>query len=306
MYKQLYRAAKAKQKLKIRATTFENQSAEMSKSSESLPERLHKRCYVHPYISDPLKSEDDMHPTERVQPTGLGQLNNKSSATLVTAEKTSSENPQGTSPMSMDNSSKAYYWPMSHDSAFSGSAKSVFEKSQTETKEQMVKKADQDEAPVPQFFTYRENFLASHANITQKLESLRRGPEQKRSSPVSRYTIYCNQCKLTVHNAHWHCGICAAGDFDLCEDCVIKGKLCENDDHWLIKRFWKDGALIPSTTETIGPKKPAKAVYEEEKVPGAFTSDTKREDTHGELDASRTCNSCVRGKILGASSNESC
>jgi len=306
VYKQLLRAAKAKQKLKIRVTITEKESpkpAEVSKPETALPERLSTRCYVHPYISDPAKPEDETKSSHDEQPTLLEKLDNPSSATLVTPAKASSEIPREISASSMSSPNKSYYWPMSRDGAFSSTTTSVFEKKDVGSKDTAAKKAVEDEAPVPRFFTDRESFLTQHANITQKLESLRSAPEQNSSSPGTNFTICCNNCEEAIPDAHWHCGVCDMGDFDLCEGCVNKGNLCEDDDHWMIKRFVKDGKVIPSTTETIAPKKPIK-VEQEEKVPGAFTSDLKREETREPLDLSRTCNSCVGGKNRESSSTE--
>lgn len=298
VYKQLYRAAKAKQKLKIRVTVSEKETpkpVEMPKPGPALPERLSTRCYVHPYISDPVKPENESKYSHDELPT-LEQLrNNPSSATLVTPAKASSEATHEVSASLTSSPQKPYYWPISHNGDFTEASKSVFEKKEAVSKANAAKKNVDDEAPVPRFFSDRENFLTQHANITQKLESLRRATDQYRSPAGTNFTICCNNCEENIPNAHWHCGICDMGDFDLCGECVEKGTLCENEEHWLIKRFVKDGKVIPSTTETIGPKKLAK-VEHEEKVPGAFTSELKREETREPLHLSRTCNSCVGGK----------
>lgn len=246
-----------------------------------------------------MKSEEDTKEDTKIsqieQSTLLGTLKTPSSATLVAPGKVSTETPREISASAMGSPNKSYYWPISHNSAFSEAAKSVFEKKDTSIQDYVAQKAGEGEAPVPRFFTDREDFLAQHANVTQKLESLRCAPEQSRASPCTNFTICCNNCEVAIPDAHWHCGICDMGDFDLCGDCVDKGNLCDHDDHWLIKRFVKDGKVIPSTTEIIGPKKSSK-LEQEEKVPGAFDSDLKREDTREPLDLSRTCNSCVGGK----------
>ena len=108
------------------------------------------------------------------------------------------------------------------------------------------------------------------------------------------FTIYCNQCDQAALESHWHCGICDAGDFDLCADCVKKGVLCENEEHWLIKRYVKDGKVINSTTETMTGKKPIKQ-EEKKEIPGAFTADLKTAPVEN---LERTCNSCVQGPCI--------
>lgn len=271
----------------------------MPKPGPALPERLSTRCYVHPYISDPVKTEDEAQDSMSKRHTLLEQLRNPSSATLVTPADPTTEAPREVSASSMSSPKKPYYWPMSHDSGSSEATKSAFEKKDGVSKHKAAKKQADDEAPVPRFFTDREEFLTQHANITQKIESLCRAPTQYTSPPGTNFTICCNNCDDAIPDVHWHCGICDMGDFDLCRDCVDKGILCPNEDHWLIKRSVKDGKVIPSTTETIGPKKPVNAEHEE-KVPGAFTPEPKREEIREPLDMSRTCNCCVGGELCSS------
>ncbi|KAL6721407.1 hypothetical protein ACLMJK_000510 [Lecanora helva] len=281
VYKQLYRAAKAKQKLRIRVTITEkipSEKTEKSKPETSLPERLSTRRYVHPYISDPAKPEDELKSSKDEQSGDLGELDNPSSATLAAAistpVKAQPEVSKEVSASSMSSPQKSYYWPMSHDGGFSGATKAKFEKKAADAKSSLTAKIAEAGAQISNSHDDRAKFMIQHADITKKLHSLRResGP------PSTSFTICCNNCEKPMPDAHWHCSICDMGDFDLCGDCVAKGHLCDDDDHWLIKRFVKDGKVIPSTTETIGPKKSPK-VELEEKVPGAFTSDVKREDT---------------------------
>lgn len=267
----------------------------MPKSSTALPERLSARSYVHPYISDPVKveTESSSRPT---LPTLEQLTNNASAATLVPPPvKASSETLHEAAQDNMSKAPKPYYWPMSHDGGFSEATKAIFEKKYAPAvapKETFVDK-DTKEAPVPRFFSDRESFFTQHANISQKLDMIRNARGRNFSIPGTSFTICCNNCDKSISDAHWHCGICDHGDFDVCGDCVEKGNLCEGQDHFLIKRFVKDGKVIASTTETIAPKKAAKA---EEKVPGAFTSELKREEARELPDLSRTCNSCVQGR----------
>ncbi|PQE33022.1 ZZ type zinc finger domain-containing protein [Rutstroemia sp. NJR-2017a WRK4] len=103
-------------------------------------------------------------------------------------------------------------------------------------------------------------------------------------SPVlGIFSVYCNNCNEAIPDEHYHCSTCDGGDFDLCPTCVNAGFLCGGENHWLIKRFVKNGKVINSTTETIAPKpqfsesKTTLVAPEEEKV----TVPT------------RTCNSCI-------------
>ncbi|TGO43921.1 hypothetical protein BCON_0724g00020 [Botryotinia convoluta] len=109
---------------------------------------------------------------------------------------------------------------------------------------------------------------------------------------VSSFSVYCNSCSVSIPDIHYHCSTCDNGDFDLCPECNDAGVTC-NGDHWLIKRIVDKGQYIHSTTEKLAPKqlsgyrdnKPqfsdskttlvAPAVEEKEPVP------------------TRTCNSCI-------------
>ncbi|KAF2652961.1 hypothetical protein K491DRAFT_718434 [Lophiostoma macrostomum CBS 122681] len=102
------------------------------------------------------------------------------------------------------------------------------------------------------------------------------------------WVVYCNNCNNAMEHEHFHCSICDNGDYDLCPSCVANGVHCPGSGHWMVKRFVKNGSVVNSTTERVGPKvKPTL-------VPGAFTQPI---DLTGEDDApapTRTCNSCVK------------
>ena len=101
--------------------------------------------------------------------------------------------------------------------------------------------------------------------------------------PSTSYTIDCNHCGSPVPNEHYHCGICEAGDFDLCKACIDAGITCDGDEHWLLKRTIRNGVVIPSTTETLPPKKLSKATTEDLVTP--ISPEQDGDDL--------TCNSCI-------------
>jgi next-to-BRCA1 protein 1 len=101
--------------------------------------------------------------------------------------------------------------------------------------------------------------------------------------PTTSYTIDCNHCGSSVPNEHYHCGICEGGDFDLCKACIDAGITCDGDEHWLLKRTILNGMVIPSTTETLPPKKLSKAPTAELITP------VSPEHDGDDL----TCNSCI-------------
>jgi hypothetical protein len=112
--------------------------------------------------------------------------------------------------------------------------------------------------------------------------------------PVGAFCIDCNNCGKSIPNEHYHCSICDAGDFDLCQGCIDRGVTCDGNEHWLIKRSIKGGRVIPSITETIEPKKAGDKTAE--------TQDMKERIPLNEYEdesvAERTCNSCIRGKLI--------
>jgi next-to-BRCA1 protein 1 len=96
-----------------------------------------------------------------------------------------------------------------------------------------------------------------------------------------------------MDDEHFHCSVCDNGDYDLCPACVDSGIHCPGDGHWMVKRFVKNGNVVNSTTQRIPPKV---KVAETKDIPGAFT-DEKQSVTY-EDEATRTCNSCVKGELL--------
>ena len=111
--------------------------------------------------------------------------------------------------------------------------------------------------------------------------------------PTGAFCIDCNNCGKSIPNEHYHCSICDTGDFDLCQGCVDRGITCDDDEHWLIKRSIKGGMVIPSTTETIAPKKASNKSAATQDVKASVPLH-KHED---EPVAERTCNSCIRGNF---------
>ncbi|KAF2712886.1 hypothetical protein K504DRAFT_370190 [Pleomassaria siparia CBS 279.74] len=148
----------------------------------------------------------------------------------------------------------------------------------------VANKADAEgEAPVPHSFTARQSFFSNLANASQNADLAFR---PKESSCQSSWVVFCNNCNQPMEDAHYHCSICDHGDYDLCPSCVETGIHCPGAGHWMVKRFVKNGAVVNSTTERVGPKPKPKV---EQSVPGAFTKPAFVED-----EPTRTCNCCVK------------
>ncbi|KAK7943745.1 ZZ type zinc finger domain-containing protein [Apiospora aurea] len=139
-------------------------------------------------------------------------------------------------------------------------------------------------------------------------------PELDELSPLSSrlrrpFTVCCNSCDRAVPDSHYHCSTCDDGDFDLCQDCVNQGITCYDEQHWLIKRTIQDGQITYSTTH-IAPKTsrasvttiPQKCsigdwslpIREVEKAPAASAAPTTHAAPTWSSTFARTCNCCVQ------------
>lgn len=114
------------------------------------------------------------------------------------------------------------------------------------------------------------------------------------------WSVYCNHCNKNMLDEHYHCNSCENGDYDLCVDCMSKGKHCLSENHWLIKRYLRNGKVINGTTQkhcfASSPK--IKAETSMTSMPGAFTEEKKVELIKK---PTRTCNCCVKGKSFSPS-----
>ncbi|OJJ43374.1 hypothetical protein ASPZODRAFT_136220 [Penicilliopsis zonata CBS 506.65] len=122
------------------------------------------------------------------------------------------------------------------------------------------------------------------------------------SSSAGVFCIECNNCGRSIPNEHYHCSKCEDGDYDLCLQCVEAGIYCQGPDHWLIKRFVKDGTITNSVTETVPPRKvsaneeavkptdPPLPEEAPEKTPET-PSDTSASTANAEA---RICNTCLK------------
>jgi next-to-BRCA1 protein 1 len=111
------------------------------------------------------------------------------------------------------------------------------------------------------------------------------------------WSVYCNQCNKNMLDEHYHCNSCENGDYDLCIECMAKGKHCLDENHWLIKRLLRDGKVVNATTEkhcfASSPK--IKSETSLSQMPGAFTDEKKLDEVKK---PTRTCNCCVKGMIF--------
>ncbi|KAF7512698.1 hypothetical protein GJ744_000265 [Endocarpon pusillum] len=245
IYKQLYRAAKAKLKLRIKTTIVlrpsltepvPNLMDEQQPHSNSL--RLHTPKTLpasrHSYLETVLSTPRDEESQSRHYETS-------------TIPDIPSSIPAATSAtMSLGNA----------------------------TNDTLVTPAELDQAKAAKNETSSKMTLLRHSDLGRGSDLL-----------TSAFCIDCNNCKKSIPDEHYHCGICDDGDFDLCSSCVAADVTCDGEGHWLIKRRIQGGILVSSVTETIAPKK-----WQDPKV-----LENEKQDTHATQYAARTCNSCIDG-----------
>jgi next to BRCA1 gene 1 protein len=268
VYKQLHRAAKAKQKLKLRVTTI-REEPKVEEKAES------------PKISPKTVSIEEV-PDESKFP--MPSYASKSEETLVTPAAPV----QNTRPVEP-----------SLDQYLDDHLRFV-----ERNHEKVERDIAQFKARVAELQRVQEQRLQA-VGVAPLLENL----EESIAAPRANFAVCCNLCDRTVPDSHYHCSTCEDGDFDLCQTCVDKGLTCYSSDHWLIKRFVKDGAIINSTTERIAPKKkvvqavpepqpqcslPLRTAYT---VPQCVVELAKPETpVAAENWSIRTCNNCVAGE----------
>ncbi|KAF2729646.1 hypothetical protein EJ04DRAFT_515783 [Polyplosphaeria fusca] len=145
---------------------------------------------------------------------------------------------------------------------------------------------EEGEAPVPEPFTARREFFTRLANA--RCADLAFRPKVE---PPQAWVVFCNNCNNPMESEHFHCSICDNGDYDLCASCVGAGVHCPGTGHWMVKRFVSNGAVISSTTETVGPKQKPQS---EQDMPGAFTEEKQPAVFENPAHPTRTCNCCVK------------
>ncbi|PBP16450.1 hypothetical protein BUE80_DR012841 [Diplocarpon rosae] len=188
VYKQLYRAAKAKLKLRLKVTVthkeptvYPGSVAEIQRGFEELLINGHQRpstSYVSPFATQPSSSSTCYGPEQAL----------------------------------------FHHKEVPRMSTCSGS-----------------------EIPITRANAARDKWFAELANISNRVnERQRLGRDALATGP----SVYCNNCQASTSDAHYHCSTCDDGDFDLCQTCVDNGITCGGVEHWLIKRFVKNGQYI--------------------------------------------------------------
>jgi next-to-BRCA1 protein 1 len=289
VYKQLYRAAKAKSKLKLRVTLKNQEEAVVPK---------------------PVTVED-VQEDSTTAPSPSTSSNEKPEA-----DKKASEPPMvsGTAPVRLPSMSVQDSPAMSRTYGSSQLSEAAKIASPADIRRHFHGRVS-GLGPQMEGYTRADGTFAAVA-----FNDYRMPPAE-----CPRFAICCNSCEETAPDVHYHCSTCDDGDFDLCQSCVDKGITCYGSDHWLIKRTKVDGQIVTSTTETIAPKpKPEAEVQREAEVQAEATVRTEDflpnlssfdaaaalanlQENLAKLELNtarlgrpsmRTCNSCIQGKLF--------
>ncbi|GAB1315092.1 hypothetical protein MFIFM68171_05302 [Madurella fahalii] len=253
VYKQLYRAAKAKQKLKLRITVKETPTEETPTEEKTGPK--------------PASVEDDVSDDA---PPFVGPSDNEREAEKPVTDTSSTTLPAQANEVKVE------------------PAPEEPEKPATSLEELRSIKEMLEERPVA---------TEECSRPTPPSTSLFTAPIAFGSCPALRgnYAVCCNSCDQTIPDAHYHCSTCDDGDFDLCQECVDRGTTCNGPNHWLIKRFVKNGTIINSTTERLAPKQKQKAQPSEASAQAPPVPERIIPVFNDFLYSSiRTCNCCVQ------------
>lgn len=311
VFKQLFRAAKAKQKLKLRVTT-------QSESLENAPEAVPNKDVPEP-VAEQTETEAISSPEQAVAPQAVEEPTPAPLPTLnalpetIRAPQVPDEFPEfikqwrarGMPRISLrrdESGAEVIDFRESRDSSSSADpqialADLIGQVPQAEANKSVEILKAAEAAEVAEVAK-----AASAVPRTVEIPSQEDLPSL--SSRLRRpFTVCCNSCDRAVPDSHYHCSTCDDGDFDLCQNCVNQGITCYDEQHWLIKRTIQDGQITYSTTH-IAPKSSRASVpstqqkcsigdwslpiREAEKVPVAPAAPTWT------ASFARTCNCCVQ------------
>lgn len=284
VYKQLYRAAKAKLKLRLKVTVKDKEpvmpkpaTVEDEEPSPVSPveEQSTFKSFAEPTqtaVPVPEAPSNVTYPEKTIYPGSVADIQRGFEELLINHPRFS------------NNSSSTLVNPIScnHTKRTTEAFDPVRDHHPPRDSPKM-NSCSSTEIPVTRGAAARDRWFAELAGLSNERQCAIRNTNSDGPAPttVSVFSVYCNNCSEAIPDVHYHCSTCDDGDFDLCQTCVDDGVLCGGEDHWMIKRFVKSGKVINSTTETIAPKAPATQPKSAPAIP---------EDPV----ATRTCNSCIQ------------
>ncbi|KFY63157.1 hypothetical protein V497_02103 [Pseudogymnoascus sp. VKM F-4516 (FW-969)] len=279
VYKQLYRAAKAKLKLRLKVTIIDQEDKEPVKP---------KKATVEDEIPSPVSAPQLISVEAPLLPTDMASPTNESEKAAGQAQSFPSygeylkdltfnfKNPEETpTPAPAPVTTPPAPAPASVTSVPVASSPSPSNKS----------------VPVTRGAAARDRWYAELANLTEErraaIRANRHCPGASLQAHMNNYSVYCNSCNVPIPDMHYHCDVCDNGDYDLCQGCMDKGVTCAGENHWMIKRFVKNGRVINSVTKTH----PQRASPSNESKATLVQPEEPKEVVVGAI---RTCNSCIQ------------
>jgi next-to-BRCA1 protein 1 len=263
VYKQLYRAAKAKSKLKLRVSVIPPQPKTSPRpvTVEDAPEASAPETY---------------EPTEKITPT-------ESDASPSTSDSATEMPTLSTAPSSITLLSGVELPLRPASPARPAPVETTAEETaETPVPESQPANFAQSAPFDPQ--TVYSSFQEYSDPVPAPAPAPVSAPESSLIITPAPFAVCCNNCEKTVADVHYHCQTCDDGDFDLCQACVDQAVSCYDENHWLIKRTMIDGQLVASSTEKIEPKAQAKKQEEtpvqEESLPTPERDEYAVETTH--------------------------
>lgn len=256
VYKQLHRAAKAKAKLKIRVTDIQMTPEPQKPEPASVETEEEAEPEAEPLI-EASSSNDSI---EKADETTDEKANEKADE-----EADEEANEKANEPTEAISDSQGQAFTASVCAIAEPQAKHV---AQSPPAAPEVPKKDPHDW-LTNFNTELDSLsiFSPHYNKEPPKNILEVGTppisETTRVSPYASlgfgdFRVCCNSCERTIPDSHYHCNKCDDDDFDLCMSCVQSGITCHGADHWMIKRFKRNGIFVTSTTEKLPPKAKAK------------------------------------------------
>ncbi|KAI9784273.1 MAG: hypothetical protein M1839_002334 [Geoglossum umbratile] len=300
VYKQLYRAAKAKLKLRIRATLISDAGNEDTGPAE-VPKQYSQPAHYASRVSLHAPNSSTVPPYVSAQYDAFARLRRQRLMPLVQEAAGNATKEQGIENQFReairsvaDEEVKKRYPPIpappTGDAPHHLDCQPAFSRRQS-LFAQLQKVSEAREMAIRTKIGALPTEIASTQSST--LPKIYNGAYMcgftDSNGYGQSYAIFCNFCDVAISDAHhYHCGECDNGDFDLCQKCVDKGIHCGNEDHWLIKRIMSDGKVINSTTQIIS----SAAEKTEQRSTKAEGGDNVQEKDADE-ERTRTCNSCI-------------
>jgi next-to-BRCA1 protein 1 len=287
VYKQLYRAAKAKSKLKLRVThknTEEKKTAPQPVTVEDEPENASPsdsaaETKVEAESTEEEATDKEQQPSTAQTPEALDpapSLPAAGSETTLPLRSSSASTMRMPPQLVLSASPPALELPSSD--ALSALVNELRQKSSKETLTSAVLEKARATVAQRQVQREAEKQAEKQANTEAPKQAEKPAPSPSCNTPAypatgATFAICCNSCERTIPGPHYHCSTCDDGDFDLCQSCVDQNISCYSTTHWLIKRTVVNGQFIHSTTELICPKRPAQ--MSEDKQPAPKPEPTK-------------------------------